>query len=695
MSPVVGWIEIFLLSGVVPVAGKSPSGNAPFHQGSFVCEMPCGYSCSMIFSDSSCRWQFILPLILLLTLVIYWPGLSGNFDFDDSVHITGNELIKITDLSTDQLYQAWNSSPFDFPGSRPLSMLTFGLNHYVSGMDPFSFKLTNLFIHLASGVAIFFFVQVLLRSYFLLKETAVENSRLVTIALLVCALWLWAPINLSSVLYVVQRMTSLSSLFIILALISYVLARQSLTAEVQRPGLFLLVALFSVMAFLAKEIAALVPLYLLVIELTIFRFAVSGRKGRFVLYAVVSVMIVLPVLAGGIYVYSHPERFIDGYASRPFTLEERLLSQPRIVWFYIQQVFFPNLAQLAFHHDGFPLSRALGMPWTTLPALAGILLLVLIGILFRKRQPILAFGILFFIAGHALESTFIPLEPVFEHRNYLPAFGLLLILGFYLVKLFDSIRMKVLVVTLTLVVVGFSAGMTALRAAEWGDFERFVVVEANRHPGSVRSNFKAGRLFVGKVSRAEDSANSYELARKYFEQVVETNPQNSDGLFGLIVLNLHVGLPPEEEWLEKLEHRLREHPFSPLNVTTSQFSYLVRWNMGSGFPLSHVELVRIFNAALDNKQMDGYARAGITNAYRAYYQELQRDNNKALTYAEIAVKHHPGEWHYHKRLIQLLVEMDHSDAARRQLAVWESLDKKGLFRGEVEALRSRLNDDRE
>ncbi len=40
--------------------------------------------------------------------------------------------------------------------------------------------------------------------------------------------------------------------------------------------------------------------------------------------------------------------------------------------------------------------------------------------LLRRRYPLLLLAVLFFLVGHSMESTLIPLEMVYEHRNYLP-----------------------------------------------------------------------------------------------------------------------------------------------------------------------------------------------------------------------------------------------------------------------------------
>ena len=109
------------------------------------------------------------------------------------------------------------------------------------------------------------------------------------------------------------------------------------------------------------------------------------------------------------------------YDKRPFSLWERLLSQPRILIFYLSLLLYPAPWRFSIEHD-INHSLSLITPWTTLPAIAAVAGLIGFAILNSRKYPILSFGILFFFLNHMVESTILPLELVFEHRNYLPSF---------------------------------------------------------------------------------------------------------------------------------------------------------------------------------------------------------------------------------------------------------------------------------
>ncbi|MCZ7654258.1 MAG: hypothetical protein M5R42_08160 [Rhodocyclaceae bacterium] len=115
-----------------------------------------------------------------------------------------------------------------------------------------------------------------------------------------------------------------------------------------------------------------------------------------------------------------------GYALRDFSAVERMLTEGRVLWFYLGLILFPRLEALGLYHDDIAVSTGLIAPWTTLLALVGLFGLIWLAWRLRLRMPLTAFGLAWFLIGHGLESTFLPLEIAHEHRNYVPLFGILL-----------------------------------------------------------------------------------------------------------------------------------------------------------------------------------------------------------------------------------------------------------------------------
>src|SRR5690606_22250451 len=150
--------------------------------------------------------------------------LGGDFIFDDWSNILQNERLQVDHVSSEAIWQAALSGDSG-PLKRPVSMLSFWANYYTTGLNPFFFKVTNLLIHLGNVLALFMLAGLLLRAPALRATAAIEP---VSVALIVATIWLVHPLNLTAVLYIVQRMTSLSATFVILALVCYVVGRHRL-----------------------------------------------------------------------------------------------------------------------------------------------------------------------------------------------------------------------------------------------------------------------------------------------------------------------------------------------------------------------------------------------------------------------------------------------------------------------------------
>lgn len=614
---------------------------------------------------------FALLAIAALTVTVYWPGLNGPFLFDDNIHIRKNEQVHITDLSPASLHQAWNSSLTPGRWHRELAQLSFGINHAVSGLSTFGFKATNLAIHLLNGLLIYLLSRLLLRAVTGSRGETVADSRHEWFALAVTAMWLLHPLNLTTVLYVVQRMTQLSTLFMLLGLALYVSGRLQMARR--NGGMASVLLAFPVAAFglLAKENAALFPVLLGTLELTLLR-GLDRGKSRRALQAVWLLGIALPIVLGAIYLLTHPG--IINYATRPFSMEERLLTQARVLWLYLQLMLIPSTQSLGFMHDDFPLSHGLTDPISTLPAVLSWPLLLLAALLFARRFPLPAFTVLFFLGAHALESSLFPLELVFEHRNYLALLAPLFALCYLLLIHFRDSPGGRLIWPLLIPLCLLFAVTTHLRASDWRNLPAFILSEVEHHPDSPRNNFKAAQLYIDLLAKIDDRELAYNAAARHFHKILELQPGHPNSLFGLIVLNLHAGKPPDPAWVAQLEHELRYGDVGPTRLSVSQFSFLVRWQKQSHFTLEHEVVLRLFEAAIDNPGMNRIGRASLYSTRRAYYQIVLEQPELAIQDARQAAKLWPARWHFQKRLAELAMQLSRFDESEQTL-------RKALDRG--------------
>ena len=508
------------------------------------------------------RILLALAMIAMLaaTALAYYPGLRGPFLFDDNTNIAANPALRLTSFSPHELLQAAFSARSGVL-YRPLSMLSFAFNIYFFGGESFSFKLTNLLIHLVNALLILWLTRRLLLNCRRRYQFPWPDMTVNWMSVLVAAAWALHPLNLTSVLYVVQRMTSLAALFTLAGMLAYVYGRERMLAgKTGWPLVWLLTPVFGLIGVLCKEDAALLPLYLLVIEWLVFGFRNARQtvaKGIWFFYVCA---LVLPGIAGFAYLIHHPQLFLGGYAYRDFTLPERALTEFRVVLLYIKWTFLPDIRQLALFHDDIAVSTGLLSPLSTLWSLLALIALAFLAWFQRQRRPLLSLGILFFFAGQAMESTLLPLEIAFEHRNYLPDYGLLLA-AFSLLLLPGPGAQRQSRAALRWGIAALSIpvlfSVTLLRASEWDNYLDFTYYEAHHHPHSEQALYGLGQEY-SNLTLAGDLKNPAKaldtLARA---AAISTNIMPDTAL---ILVSAKLKLSVNPAWEQHAEAIMRAYP---------------------------------------------------------------------------------------------------------------------------------------
>ncbi len=417
----------------------------------------------------------LLLVGLLVAGLVYSVGLRGPLVLDD-VPTLGALLDGRVPAE-----RGWAGFLFsDALLGRPVSMATFIFNAATSGDDLAAWKRFNLLVHLLNALLVFW-----LSAQLWCWQRPRPDARGWFAGLAVGLVWLLHPLHVSTVLYTVQRMAELSALFVFAGLASYVAARKQ---QLQGGSGYLCLGLcFLVclpLAALSKENGALLAPLALLVELFLFRFE-GPRRIRLILYTTFAVFVVLPAVALGVILLGRPDLLMYKYVARDFTLGERLLTESRVLFLYLQQILVPVQRTMGFFHDDIVVSRGWLTPATTLPCVAGMAGLVTAAWLARRRAPLLGLGILFFFVGHALESTIFPLELAFEHRNYVPSYGVLLATAVGLGRL---VRGNGARVGLSAVTVAALATLTLFRVETWASEMQLYAYAYRAHPQSDRVN---------------------------------------------------------------------------------------------------------------------------------------------------------------------------------------------------------------
>lgn len=498
-----------------------------------------------------------VALILALAAAVYIPGLGGPFVFDDITNIVYVKKLRISDLGADSLLQSALAVPQQGPFGRPLAYLSFGLNHYFTGLQPYYFKVTNVAIHLATAAGLLILSLALSRRW----RGAACPRALVWSALIVFAAWALHPINITSVLYVVQRMTSLSAFFVVLGLLGFVYGREQLLKGRTR-GYFMIVAALSILGALAtltKENGILLFAYAFVIELTCYRFGSAPGMERQTRYFLFALFAIPAVLALSVIVLKFDSMAgSTAYASRPFDLSERLLTEARAIWFYLRLIAIPDSTALGLYHDDFAVSRSIVDPWQTLPAVTGIGALILLTFGALRFAPVLAFGLLWYFLGHSIESTVLPLELVHEHRNYLPAFGVIFAGVHYATHPNLMGRIKpALIYGFFALYIALLSSATYARARHWSSEWDLYTTEVRNHPNSARAHTMLGILYHDN--------KMYPAAEYEFMQAATLNSDSADPLIRLAQHQFVAKQKIDPKIMGELEQRLT---MLPLNSVT-------------------------------------------------------------------------------------------------------------------------------
>ncbi len=513
--------------------------------------------------QAATRLTLFAALLVLLGGLIYWQGLAGPLFFDDMPALTVNELVQIDGTVWDE----WRTAALSSNSGalrRPISMLSFAANHAASGgFFPADLKATNLFIHLSVAILLYHLLQAVIAGLRLTPDAGTRRL----LALTAAGIWLLHPLNVSTVLYAVQRMAQLSALFVVAGLLVFMRYRQR-WAEVGAPqgevlaaGLWLI--LLTALAALAKESGALLPWLLVVLEVCIFRGAWAGRPHRGLRYAGLALLL-LPVGLMLLLLALTPESLIGGYVRREFTLEQRLLTQARLLWRYLGWIVFPNINDMGFQHDDIPLSTGLLSPLTTIVALAAWPLMLTLAVALRRRYPLLLLALLFFLVGHSMESTVIPLEMVYEHRNYLP--GMLVCLAMAAVLVLPASRSKRLSVWYPVAGVMTILGLLLfIRVHAWSDELTLSRTNLAQHPESSRSNYFYANALLRHYRRGDErgltekeKSEALLLSRHYFERMYQTNNRDVAALVMLFYLDAayFTGLRDQVDWLAQIDELL-------------------------------------------------------------------------------------------------------------------------------------------
>ncbi len=448
----------------------------------------------------------VFALFFFLILIVYSNTFHASWHLDDFPKIVNNSRMHLEEISSEALRNAFTA----YRG-RPVSSFTLALNWYFGQKSVTGYHIVNLSVHVLSAYFLFLTCLILFQSPNLRNRYPRDEH---FIAALAAVLWAINPIQIQAVTYIVQRMASLCAMLYILSLYFYLKGRLNGGGK-SRLYSYLACLICFLLALGSKENAILFPFTLLLVELIFFQNTKHPKKRWLVLSQVAVAGGSAAIILGAIFLMrGNLFGFLSGYDGRNFSLWERLLTQPRIIFFYLSQLFYPVSHRLSIAHD-IIVSTSLFRPFSTFPAILGLIGLIGYGLLQIRKRPLLSFGILFFFLNHSIESTIIPLELVFEHRNYLPSMFLFLPVAAGLKQLLTRYRKKcfmylmlVSFVTILIAVIGIG---TYNRNRIWSNATTLWEDAVRKAPGSSRAYHNLA-LGYQRAGRSFEALEIYKMA---------------------------------------------------------------------------------------------------------------------------------------------------------------------------------------
>ena len=457
--------------------------------------------------------QRILHLLLIgiLGFLVYSNTFHVPFLFDDESSIVKNPHIR--NIGNFLM----NSDGYDYNPRRFLAYLTLAVNYHYGGLDVTGYHIFNLLVHVTNALLVYTLVLLTFRTP-VLKESDLSSSSK-SLAFFTSLLFVAHPLQTQAVTYIVQRMTSLATLFSLLSLCLYV--KGSLHLEAENRSRRVVTFLFSLSwitilcAMRTKEITFTLPFLILSYEAVFFRGGVGRKKKIPYMVPVLLTLLVLPLEMINL---GKPLGELLSDVSEATRVQsdlprwEYLTTQVMVIVTYIRLLFLPLYQNLDYDY---PIYRSILEPPVFMASLFLLGLLLTATMLFWRTRKgsnpsyvLIAYGILWFFLTLAVESSIIPItDVIYEHRLYLPSIGAFLAIASVCTiswrKYFPGRPARYLAFVAIAVIVILSV-TTYRRNLVWRDPVTFWSDVVRKSPGKVRpyNNLGASLMDLDRYDEA-------------------------------------------------------------------------------------------------------------------------------------------------------------------------------------------------
>ena len=454
-------------------------------------------------SNTLMRFSHAFPFMALLVfvLIIYSNSFDCSFQFDDETSIWNNEKVK--SLSNFVSFDKWTNI-----NDRPLSYVTLAVNYYLGGLNPTGYHWFNVFVHILATISVFLLSKLLIG----LSLKKLPEKKKIYIALGAALIFAAHPIQGMAVIYIVQRMSTLSGLFYILSVLLYIKARQYHIKKAlvsKTTLLYFATGLAAILALLSKQNTITLPIMWWFVDLYFIRNQDQKLAKKYL------------IAFGGIILVGMLFILITGILPREtedISRWQYLISQFKILILYFQLLLFP--VELNISHN-IPVSASIFGVYEIL-GLVLIIFLVFMIIMFYKNQRLLSFGILWFFVTMSIESSIIPItDLMMEHRIYLPMFGIALVASY---GIFLLLKQNIIRFSLVMIVIIIILGtVTYQRNFDWKSVRSIWTSSLQVNPDNPRALVYVGLTYAKKDKR---------VALKYYSQALKVDSGYYHAWFG-------------------------------------------------------------------------------------------------------------------------------------------------------------------
>jgi tetratricopeptide (TPR) repeat protein len=612
--------------------------------------------------------------IIFIAFLVYSNTFNAPFQFDDITNIVDNPSIKDLHYFSDpsRVELADKSNFFSKPlfRTRYIGYLSFALNYKLNKLDVTGYHLVNIFIHILNSLLLYRFMTLTFRGQFFSgsgRQPDFSDSPHNLIAVFTALFFAVHPIQTQAVTYIVQRFTSLATLFYLIALVMYIKWKGSREQQAKRPAasaLFYTASLFSaVLAIKTKEFAFTLPFVMAMYELMFFDGKIKKRLLYLVPFFLGILLIPLSLTGTGgsladISGINEEAVHISG-ATGNISRGEYLFTQFRVIVTYIRLLFVPVNQNIDYDY---PIFRSFFSPAVVLSFLF-LLSVIIAGVyLYRlSKRPetkdrfwlrLISFGIFFFFMTLSAESGVIPINDViFEHRVYLPSIGFFLALAGSIgagVQRWGTrtAYVKKAILHLMLMVMLALSGATYARNALWNNSIRLWGNAVGGSPNKARTHNNLGVAYRDQ-GRFNEAINEHQIALKLKPDYVDAHN------------NLGVAYAKQGRIDEAIKEYMTALKISPENAR-------VHNNLGNAYSDQgrSDEAIKEYQAAL--KINAGHVSAH-TNLGLAYAK--QRRIDAAVKEFEIALKLKPDFANAHYYLGIAYAKQGRIDEAAKEFKI--------------------------